>query len=88
MVKLLKNPDPVSFQASIKEHLLVHEAENNLPLGILASLIAGEYRDHDPYLARVEDRGGIKLVVMCTPPYPAILSFEEVPPDQEIISLV
>jgi hypothetical protein len=87
-VKLIKSANPEVFLADVKEHLLVHEAENNLPLGILSSLIAGEYRDHDPYLAQVEDQGGIKLVVMCTPPYPAILSFEEVPPDQKIISLV
>jgi len=87
-VKLIKIADPEVFLADVKEHLLVHEAENNLPLGILSSLISGEYRDHDPYLAQVEDRGGIKLVVMRTPPYPAILSFEEVPPDQNIISLV
>ena len=87
-MKLYKKSDPISFQSSVKEHLLVHEAENNLPLGILSSVIEGEYRDPDPYLAQVEDQGGIKLVVMCTPPYPVLLSFEEVPPDQKIIDLV
>jgi len=87
-LKLLKNPDPVSFQASIKEHLLLHEAENNLPLGILSSLIAGEYRDQAPYLAQVVDHGEVKLVVMRTPPYPALLSFEENQLDHGIIDLV
>ena len=87
-MKLLKNPDPVSFQASIKEHLLLHEAENNLPLGILASLIAGEYRDQAPYLAQVVDHGEVKLVVMRTPPYPVLLSFEENQLDHGIIDLV
>jgi predicted GNAT family acetyltransferase len=87
-MKLIKSANPEVFLTDVKEHLLVHEAENNLPLGILSSLIEGEYLDHDPYLAWVEDRGGLKLVIMRTPPYPVILSYEEVPPDQKMISLV
>lgn len=87
-MNLLKFSNPKLFKPVVKEHLLKHEAENNLPLGILSSLIAGEYRDHPPYLVQVVDQGETKLVVMCTPPYPALISFEEIPQDEEVISLV
>ncbi|MCJ7717672.1 MAG: GNAT family N-acetyltransferase [Anaerolineales bacterium] len=87
-MKLVKYTDPILFQESVKEHLLIHEAENNLPLGILSSVIAGEYREQTSYLAQVVDQGAVKLVVMRTPPYPVLLSFEEVPPNQDIINLV
>ncbi len=87
-MNLLKFSDPDLFQSVVKEHLLKHEAENNLPLGILPNLIAGEYQDQHPYLVQVEDRGETKLVVVCTPPYPALISFEEIPLDEEVISLV
>jgi len=87
-MKLIKSADPDVFLADVKEHLLLHEAENNLPLGILSSLIAGEYRDQAPYLAQVVDHGEVKLVVMRTPPYPALLSYEENQLDHGIIDLV
>jgi hypothetical protein len=87
-MKILKFSDPDIFQSVVKQHLLKHEAENNLPLGILSSLIAGEYRDQPPYLAQVEDQGETELVVMCTPPYPVLISFEEKPLNEEVVSLV
>ena len=87
-MKLIKSADPDLFLADVKEHLLLHEAENNLPLGIMANLIAGEYLDQSPYLAQVVDQGEIMLVVMRTPPYPVLLSFNELPPDQKITNLV
>lgn len=87
-MNIIKFSDPELFQSVVKEHLLKHEAENNLPLGILSSLIAGEYRDQIPYLGQVKDQGETKLVVMCTPPYPVLISFEEKPLDEEVVSMV
>ncbi len=87
-MNIIKFYDPELFQSVVQEHLLKHEAENNLPLGILSNLIAGEYRDQTPYLAKVEDQGETELVVMCTPPYPVLISFEEKSLDEEIVSLV
>jgi hypothetical protein len=65
---LIRYDDPLKFQSSIKDFLLKHEAENNLPLGILANLIAGEYQENPPYLAQVIDNEETLLVVMRTPP--------------------
>lgn len=87
-MNIIKFSDPELFQSVVKEHLLKHEAENNLPLGILSSLIAGEYRDQIPYLGQVKDQGETKLVVMCTTPYPVLISFEEKPLDEEVVSMV
>ncbi len=87
-MKILKFSDPDIFQSVVREYLLKHEAENKLSLGILSSLIAGIYWDQTPYLAQVEDQGETKLVVMCTPPYPVLISFEEIPLDEEVVSLV
>lgn len=87
-MKLLRYDDPVIFQSAIMDYLLMNEAENNLPLGILANLIAGEYQDPPPYLAQVEDQGETCLVVMRTPPFKALSSFDSDPLDEEIVSLV
>ncbi len=51
-------------------------------------MIAGEYRDQLPYLALVEDHGETQLVLMRTPPYPVLFSFETRPMDKEIVDLV
>jgi predicted GNAT family acetyltransferase len=80
--------DPVIFQDEVLAYLLGHEAENNLLLGILASVIAGEYRDREPYLALVEEDGRPRLVAMCTPPFPVLLSYEKTLPDESMIRAV
>lgn len=87
-MKLIRYDDPLEFQSSIKDFLLKHEAENNLPLGILANLIAGEYQENPPYLAQVIDKEETLLVVMRTPPYRALFSFDPDPLDKEIHNLV
>ncbi|MFV1948737.1 MAG: hypothetical protein ACC633_02255 [Anaerolineales bacterium] len=79
-MKILHFDDPVEFQEITRDFLLRSEAENNLPLGIIASIIAGEYLEIDPYMALVEDGGKPFLVVMRTPPHPAFFSYQAVPP--------
>ncbi|MGB2964741.1 MAG: GNAT family N-acetyltransferase [Anaerolineales bacterium] len=87
-MNLIKYEDSLSFQSAVQDYLLIHETENNLPLGILSNIIAGEYLDKPPYLSLVEEDGEVLLVVMRTPPFPALFSFEEKPLDEEVINLV
>ena len=54
-MKILHFNELVEFQKKTKDFLMVSEAENNLPLGILANIIAGEYIESKPYLALVGD---------------------------------
>ena len=87
-MELIRYQDPSKFQSMIKDFLLINEAENNLPLGILASLISGEYSDTLPYLAHVIDKGITRLAVMRTPPYPALFSYSPDPLEDELINLI
>ncbi len=87
-MKIICYKSPHEFQKLIKDFLLENEAENNLPLGILANLIAGEYQETSPYLAQVVDKGETRLVVMRTPPFPALFSYDPDPLEEEIVNLV
>lgn len=87
-MNLIRFDDTLLFQYAVQDHLLTYEAENNLPLGILSNIIAGEYLDNPPYLSLVEKDGEIQLSVMRTPPYPALFSFEDKPIDEEALNLV
>ena len=85
-MKITHFNDPVKFQAKTRDFLMLSEAENNLPLGILASIIAGEYSDRKPYLMLVEEGDKPCLVALCTPPYPVIFSYREIPPGPNTLS--
>ncbi len=78
-MNILHYRDPVRFQVDTRDYLLRNEAENNLPLGILASIISGEYLEKDPYLALIVQGGEPILVVICTPPFPVLFSYQERP---------
>ncbi len=77
--------DPEDFQKQVLPYLVHWEAENNLLLGILAGIIAGEYRDTKPYLGIIADAGEIQTAVLCTPPYPALLSYQNPPPAPAVL---
>jgi predicted GNAT family acetyltransferase len=77
--------DPREFQKAILHTLVQHEAENNLILGILANLIAGEYSENRPYLAVFQDSGQVQAVSLCTPPWPVLVSYENPPPGKRIL---
>ncbi len=87
-MKIIKYKDPKEYQSTVTDFLIEHEAENNLPLGILASIISGEYLEREPYLALVEEGGKPCLVALCTPPYPVIFSFQEIPPGPDTLSII
>jgi uncharacterized protein len=79
---LLRYPDAREFLARAERYLLEHEAEHNLILGLCAGLLHGEWAEHPPYLAVVEDsqgdrQGGSPEVVLAavrTPPHNLVLS--------------
>ncbi len=87
-MKLYRFDDPEIFRDMVQDYLIQNEAENNLPLGILNSVISGEYRDQDPYLAFVEENGMPVIAILCTPPFPALFSYQNPPPADKILKLV
>ena len=87
-MKIVHFQDPEEFQRKIRKFLLNNEAENNLPIGILASIISGEYLEKTPYMGLVEEEGTPILVMMCTPPFPVLFTYNEIPPKREVLSSV
>jgi predicted GNAT family acetyltransferase len=77
--------DPENFQEDVIDTLVRYEAENNLILGILANLIAGEYSENQPYLAVFQDRGNVQAIALCTPPWPVLISYENPPPGEKVL---
>lgn len=73
--------DPKAFYDYAGDFLVAHEAENNLPLGLINGLIISrEFAEFPPYLAAVEDDAGkIVLAAVRTPPRNLILSYTETP---------
>jgi predicted GNAT family acetyltransferase len=86
-MKRRKFSDAVHFRSLVKDHLTQHEAENNLVLGILANVLAGEYQDIVPYLALIEEEGTIHQVFLRTPPFPVLISYRESAPSPEVVKL-
>lgn len=65
-----------AFAADVGPYLETHEAENTLPIGIIAALRSGQYANHPPLLAAIEDAGEVVAVALRTPPHGLIVSFE------------
>lgn len=74
-MKLIRHNDPKEFYQLVEPLLTEHEAENNLPIGLLNAMQHGEFMETPPYLAAVEDAGKIVLMALRTPPYNLYLSF-------------
>ena len=86
-MKLQHFDNPEAFQDMVQDILVENEAENNLPLGIINGLIAGEYRNWEPYMTYVEERGRPSFVILCTPPHQTIFSYNNSLPADEILEL-
>ena len=84
-MKILHYTDPADFLKRTRDYLLKNETENNLPLGILANMMAGEFLEKKPYLSLVEEEGDIRLAVICTPPYPVLFTYQAAPPPSKIL---
>lgn len=76
--------DAERFQDAVCRHLVQHEAENNLILGILANILSGDYKKIDPYMAVIEDRGKIHQVLLRTPPFPVLISYRQGSPPRQV----
>jgi uncharacterized protein len=69
--------DPASFQRAAHEFLAAREAENNLLIGMNATLIErpDAYGESEPYLALVRDGAGdVALAALRTPPHNLVVS--------------
>jgi hypothetical protein len=74
-MKLNRFNDVRQFYERVKSYLLVHEAQHNLPIGIIESLI--RYPDRyleQTYLATVEEDDTVLAVALRTPPYKLVVS--------------
>lgn len=85
-MKLQRFDNPELFQDKVRDFLVENEAENNLPLGVLSSVVSGEYVDKTPYMGLVEDEGIPILVMMCTPPYPVLFTYKETAPSRPVLT--
>jgi predicted GNAT family acetyltransferase len=74
-IKLQHFTDPKAFYDRVEAFLLAHEAENNLPLGLVSALTENpqRYGDDPPYMATVEQNGEVTLMALRTPPYNLVL---------------
>ena len=84
-MKAIHYQDPAIFHKDIVEILIRREAENNLVLGILANIIAGEYSDTQPLMAVYQDRDEVEVIALCTPPWPVLISYQNPAPPEHIL---
>lgn len=73
-MQLHRFTNPQAFYDRIEPFLMTHEAENNLPLGLVGALIQDiqRYGDDPPYMALVEDDGQVVHMAMRTPPFKVV----------------
>lgn len=78
-MQLQRFDNPQAFYDRVEPFLLAHEAENNLPLGLVGALIEDlhRYGDDPPYMALVEEDGQIVHMALRTPPFNAIMAMTE-----------
>jgi predicted GNAT family acetyltransferase len=67
------------FASLVVPVLEASEAENNLPLGIIGAVQAGEYRDRAPFFAVVHEgpvanSDSIVAIALRTPPFPVLIA--------------
>jgi predicted GNAT family acetyltransferase len=86
VMEAVRFEDPLLFQEQIEDYLVRYEAENNLILGILANIIAGEYQDVETYQLLIRDKGQVQAVALCTPPYPVLLSYQLPSPGDQVLN--
>jgi len=84
-MEIIHFASPRAFQEQVEPYLVRQEAENNLLLGILANIIGGDYPDITPYLALIKEGEEIQAAVLCTPPYPVLVSYQDPAPDRAVL---
>ena len=74
-MELTLHPDPAAFERAASSFLAAREAENNLLLGLTATLIERpDAYGTEPYLATVHDQGEVVLAALWTPPHNPVIS--------------
>jgi predicted GNAT family acetyltransferase len=74
-VKLEPFDSVQAFYMRVRDFLLEREAQHNLLLGILSSLLADYGNTSDAYLATLEHQGELQGVALRTPPHSLVLSY-------------
>jgi uncharacterized protein len=77
--------DTDAFAEVAEPYLETREAENNLPIGIIAAIRSGQYAEHPPLLTTIEDARQVVAVAIRTPPHNLLTSFE---PPRDAINLL
>lgn len=85
MLQVTRYEDPHAYARAVSALLARREAENNLPIGILANVLAGEYRDPPPYLALVSEDGAPLVALIRTPPHRLLVSYLDAPPSAQLV---
>ena len=79
-MKIQRFDDVEAFALRVFAHLIMHEAEHNLELGIIEAIRAGRYDEYPPLLLSIEDGDsiedddGVLGVAVRTPPHGLLLS--------------
>ena len=79
MIEIDTYDDVEQFAGIALPALAAHEPENNLPIGILASVRSGQYSDTPPFLAIARRDAEVVAVALRTPPYKMLLSYMPAP---------
>ena len=87
MIEIDTYDDVEQFAGVAIPALAEHEPENNLPMGILANVRSGRYRDAPPFLAIARRDAEVVAVAIRTPPYKMLLSYTPAPGDDVIDAL-
>lgn len=74
--------DAAEFSRLVAPTLEAYEAENNLVIGVIDGVIAGDYAGSRPFLAIVSpspnpSASNISAVIVHTPPFPVLIGFTE-----------
>lgn len=85
--------DAARFAEAAIPVLQEYEAENNLPIGIIENIAAGDYAAREAFLATVYQAGpagsvSAAAVVLRTPPFPVIVAYTPTAADPEVVRLV
>ncbi len=73
-MEIIRYDDASAFQSRTETYLEQDEATNSLILGVTRRLVSRSFRpERAPFMATVEDRESIRLVVLQTPPKRLIL---------------
>ena len=78
-MKLTRFDNVNEFYSHVSAFLTAREAEHNLVLGIIRGVQIGEYHEHPPYLACVENDNRVVAVIVRTPPHNVLLSLIDDP---------